>query len=64
VSEVERKVKVIRKNLEAAQARQKNYHDKRTKPLHFEVGDYVYLKVSPAKGVQRFGIKGKLQIET
>jgi hypothetical protein len=57
VLEAERKVKVIRKNLEAAQARQKSYHNKRRKPLQFEVGDYVYLKV---KGVQRFGIKGKL----
>jgi hypothetical protein len=51
---------MIRKNLEAAQARQKSYHDKRRKPLQFEVGDFIYLKVSPAKGVQRFGIKGKL----
>jgi hypothetical protein len=54
------KVRVIKKNLEAAQARQKSYHDKRRKPLRFEVGDPVYLKVSPTKGVQRFGIKGKL----
>jgi hypothetical protein len=51
VSEAERKVKVIRKNLEAAQARQKSYHDKRRKPLQFEVGDNVYLNVSPTKGV-------------
>jgi hypothetical protein len=29
-------------------------------PLHFLVGDYVYLKVSPMKGVTRFGVKGKL----
>jgi hypothetical protein len=60
VSEAERRVKVIMKNLEAAQAREKSYHDKRRKPLQFEVGDNVYLKVSPTKGVQRFGIKGKL----
>jgi hypothetical protein len=57
VSEAKRKVKVIRKNLEAAQARQKSYHDKRRKPLQFEVGDNVYLNVSPTKGVQRFGSK-------
>jgi hypothetical protein len=50
----------ITKNLEAAQARQKSYHDKMRKPLQFEAGDHVYLKVSPTKGVQRFGIKGKL----
>jgi hypothetical protein len=60
VLEAEDKVKVIKKNLEAAQARQKSYHDKRRKPLQFEVGDHVYLKVSPTKGVQRFGIKAKL----
>jgi hypothetical protein len=60
VSAAERKVKMIRKNLEASQARQKSYHDKTRKPLQFEVGDFVYLKVSPTKGVQRFGIKGKL----
>jgi hypothetical protein len=60
VTEAERKVKLIRKNLEPSQAKQKSYHDKRRKPLQFEVGDFVYLKVSPTKGVQRFGIKGKL----
>jgi hypothetical protein len=60
VTDAERKVKLIRKNLEAAQARQKSYHDKKRKPLQFKVGDFVYLKVSPTKGVQRFGIKGKL----
>jgi hypothetical protein len=60
VLEAEEKVRVIKKNLEAAQTRQKSYHDKRRKPLQFEVGDHVYLKVSPTKGVQRFGIKGKL----
>jgi hypothetical protein len=49
-----------KRNLEAAQARQKSYHVKRRKPLQFGVGDHVYLKVSPTKGVQRFGIKGKL----
>jgi hypothetical protein len=51
VLEAEKKVRVIKNNLEAAQARQKSYHDKRRKPLQFEVGDYVYLKVSPTKGV-------------
>jgi hypothetical protein len=60
VLEAEDKVRVIKKNLEAAQARQKSYHDRRRKPLQFEVGDHVYLKVSPTKGVQRFGTKGKL----
>jgi hypothetical protein len=44
----------------SAQSRQKSYADKRRRPLAFEVGDYVYLKVSPMKGVQRFGVKRKL----
>jgi hypothetical protein len=60
VLEAEEKVRFIKRNLEAAKARQKSYHDKRRKPLQFEVRDHVYLKVSPTKGVQRFGIKGKL----
>jgi hypothetical protein len=37
--------------LKMAQMRQKSYHDKGMVPRHFEVGDYVYLKVSPTKGV-------------
>jgi hypothetical protein len=60
VLEAEEKVRVIKKNLEADQARQKSYHDRRRKPLQFDVGDHVYLKVSPTKCVQRFGIKDKL----
>ena len=46
--------------MKIAQSRQKSYTDKRRRPLKFEVGDYVYLKVSPMKGVQRFGVKRKL----
>nr|GEU98318.1 hypothetical protein [Tanacetum cinerariifolium] len=46
--------------LKAAHDRQKSYADKRRKPLEFSVGDYVLLKVSPWKGVVRFGKKGKL----
>jgi hypothetical protein len=44
----------------AAQARQKSYADRRRKPLEFEVGDFIYLKVSPMKSVQRCGVKRKL----
>ena len=50
-SEVEEKVKVVQTNLKAAQSRQKSYADKRRDPLQFEVGDFVYLRVSPTKGV-------------
>jgi hypothetical protein len=46
--------------LKEAQARQKSLADKRRQPLYFRVGDYVYLKASPMKGVSRFGVKGKL----
>jgi hypothetical protein len=46
--------------MKEAQARQKSYADKRRIPLYFLVGDYVYMKVSPMKGVSRFGVKGKL----
>jgi hypothetical protein len=60
VTEAEEKVKIIQSNLKAAQSRQKSYADKRRKPLQFEVGDFVYLRVSPTQGVQWFGMKGKL----
>ena len=59
-SQAEEKVKVIQTNIKVAQSRQKSYADKRRDPLQFKVGDFVYLRVSPTKGVQRFGIKGKL----
>jgi hypothetical protein len=60
VIEVEKKVRVIHENLRVAQSRQKNYFDKRRKSLQFEVGDHVYLRVSPTKCVQRFRVRGKL----
>jgi hypothetical protein len=58
--EAKEKVRVIQENLKAVQSRQKGYFDKRRKPLKFDVGDHVYLWVSPTKGVQQFGVKGKL----
>ena len=60
VNEAEQQVRTIQQHLEAAQARQKSYADKRRKPIEFSVGDHVYIKVSPMKGVQRFGVKRKL----
>src|SRR5688572_29753850 len=54
------KVKCIRGRMKEAQDRQKSYQDNRRRDLEFEVGDLVYLKVSPMKGVLRFGKKGKL----
>ena len=53
-------VKMIKQRLETAQSRQKNYADKRRRPLEFQVGDAVFLKVAPLKGLMSFGKKGKL----
>ena len=53
-------VKLIRRRMETAFSRQKSYADKRRRPLEFQVGDLVFLKVAPFKGVMRFGKKGKL----
>ncbi|WVZ76756.1 hypothetical protein U9M48_024698 [Paspalum notatum var. saurae] len=47
-------------NLKRARSRQKSYSDRRRRPLVFKEGDHVYLRVSPMKGVHRFGVKGKL----
>ncbi|GKF70573.1 putative reverse transcriptase domain-containing protein, partial [Tanacetum coccineum] len=60
VQEMTNKVVLIKEKLKAARDRQKSYVDNRRKPLEFEVGDRVLLKVSPWKGVIRFGKKGKL----
>jgi hypothetical protein len=60
VKEMEVKVQRIIHNLKKAQARQKSYAYKRRQPLYFQVKDYVYLKVTPMKGVTHFGVKGKL----
>jgi len=47
----------IREKLRAAQDRQKSYADVRRRPLEFNVGDHVFLKVSPLKGSIRCGQK-------
>jgi hypothetical protein len=60
IKEAEQQVCKIKQNIEAAQARQKSYADKRRKPIEFEVGDHVYLRVSLMKGVQMFRVKCKL----
>ncbi|KAL5558761.1 hypothetical protein UlMin_034972 [Ulmus minor] len=53
-------VKLIQKRMKTAQSRQKSYADRRRRPLEFQVGDLVFLKVAPMKGIVRFGKKGKL----
>jgi hypothetical protein len=61
VKEAKEQVCAMQKNMTAAQARQKSYAYKRRKPIEFEVGDHVYLKVSPMRGVKHFRIKRKLE---
>ena len=60
VKEAEEQVQLIQKNFKAAQSRQKSYADKKRQAISFQVGEHVYLRVSPMKGVQRFGVRGKL----
>jgi hypothetical protein len=60
LQEAERQVQVVRENLQLAQSRQKSYADHRRRNLSFEVGDFVYLKVLPMRGLRRFKIWGKL----
>jgi hypothetical protein len=59
IQEAEEQVRIIRENLRVAQTRQKSYADNRRRPLEFEEGDYVYLKVSPLRGMRRFKVKGR-----
>jgi hypothetical protein len=60
IQEAEEQVRKVRENLRVAQTRQKSYADNRRRPLEFDEGDYVYLKVSPLRGMRRFKVKGKL----
>ncbi|GJT02363.1 putative reverse transcriptase domain-containing protein [Tanacetum coccineum] len=60
IRETTEKIIQIKHRLQASRDRQKCYADKRRKPLEFQVGDKVMLKVSPWKGVIRFGKRGKL----
>nr|GEZ88326.1 hypothetical protein [Tanacetum cinerariifolium] len=56
IQETTEKIMLIKQRIQAAQDRQKSYADLKWKPMEFEVGDRVMLKVSPWKGVVRFGI--------
>ena len=60
IRETTDKIQIIRERLQTAQSRQKSYADKRRRPLEFMIGDFVFLKVKPKRGVSRFGVKGKL----
>jgi hypothetical protein len=58
--EAEDNIRMVRENLKTTQSMQRSYVDTRRRKLSFEVGDYVYVKVSPIRGIKRFGVKGKL----
>jgi hypothetical protein len=60
LQEAKKQVCMVRENLRVAQSRQKSYTDHRRRELSFEVGDFVYLKVSPMRGLRRFKVRGKL----
>ncbi|WVZ71282.1 hypothetical protein U9M48_019884 [Paspalum notatum var. saurae] len=60
IRDAEQQIKMVRENLRVAQSRQKSYADVRRRDLTFKVDDFVYLKVSPMRGIRRFNMKGKL----
>ncbi|GKA22956.1 putative reverse transcriptase domain-containing protein [Tanacetum coccineum] len=60
IQETTEKIIQIKQRIQAARDRQKSYADLKRKPMEFQVGDKVMLKVSPWKGVVRFGKRGKL----
>ena len=49
------KIQVIKERLQIAQSRQKSFADVRRRKLEFQVSDHVFLRISPTKGVMRFG---------
>jgi hypothetical protein len=60
LQEAKKQVCMVRENLRIAQCRHKSYAGHRRRELSFKVGDFVYLKVSPMRGLHRFKVRGKL----
>ena len=60
IRDISKKVGFIRQRLLTTQSWQKSYADRRCRPLDFEVGDHIFLKVIPKRGVVRFGKQEKL----
>jgi hypothetical protein len=60
LQEAEKQVRMVRENLRVSQSRQKSYADHKRRELSFEVGDFVYLKVSPMRGLCCFKVRGNL----
>jgi hypothetical protein len=60
LEEAEKKVRMVKENHLVAQSRQKSYANHRRRGLSFDVRDFIYLKVSPMRGLCRFKVRGKL----
>ncbi|XP_062103865.1 uncharacterized protein LOC133814982 [Humulus lupulus] len=60
IASTTKKIKDIQERLKVVQSHQKSYADLHRREVEFEVGDYVFFKVTPMHGVMRFGVKGKL----
>jgi hypothetical protein len=60
INQAEEQVSIIRERLKTAQSHQKSYYDRHHQEVQYQTGEKAYLRVTPLKGVHRFGIKGKL----
>jgi hypothetical protein len=60
LEEVEKQVRMVRENLDVTQSRQKSYAGHRRRELSFEVEDFIYLNVSPMRGLHHFKVRDKL----
>jgi hypothetical protein len=62
LQEAEKQVRVVSKNMRIVQLRQKSYANHSRRELSFDVGDFLYLKVSPMRGLHHFKVQGKLTL--
>ena len=62
IEKIIEKIHMIRDRLKVVHSRQKKYVDLHRREVEYNIGDFVFLKVSPMYGVTRFGIKGKLAL--
>src|SRR4051812_28228309 len=60
IKEAEEQVCIVRDRLKTAQSRQKSYYDRHHREESYNIDEKAYLRVTPPKGTERFGIKGKL----
>jgi hypothetical protein len=60
IVEAEENVAKVRENMKITQSREKSHADPKRRDILFEVGEHIYLKMSPLRGTKRFHVKGKL----